>query len=212
VAPLSRSSGSQSTPLTSAAPQVAAAGESAASEAPTRAVGSSVHTIDGAPPGVATPRAGPAAPALEPARLAEAQPNEVLHQVHSAIEQAAESAPTQVRLRLQPESLGGIELHIARHADGLHVSLQAESGSTARLLDSHLNDLRTSLADAGIQLAGLNVGHGQPQAHHGAPQGQAGARAGNPAGHEPALPPAEVMTQGGPAPNSYSATAIDYRI
>lgn len=111
------------------------------------------------------------APPSEPARPTEARPittgipeSAVLVQVERALEALTESTPTAVRVQLQPESLGRIELRVAHGEHGLRVTLTAESAATGQLLERRLDDLRQALAAAGVEVAGLSVNVGSSQA------------------------------------------------
>jgi flagellar hook-length control protein FliK len=84
----------------------------------------------------------------------------VLQQTMRGIETGLKSGQTGVRLQLQPEELGRIDLHMVRLADGLHVNLTAEAPATGALLERYLPDLAKSLLEAGVNLAGLNIGQG----------------------------------------------------
>jgi len=120
------------------------------------------------------------APPHEPARLTEARPNPsqipmpestVLVQVEHALGSLGErahsaSTPTAVRVQLQPESLGRLELHLAHGEQGLRVTLTAENVATGQLLERRLDDLRQTLVASGVTVSSLSVSveSGQPEA------------------------------------------------
>jgi flagellar hook-length control protein FliK len=64
----------------------------------------------------------------------------------------------QMTLRLSPESLGPVQVHIALGDGGLSVDLTATNANAHRALETALPQLRGSLADAGIRLERLDVG------------------------------------------------------
>jgi flagellar hook-length control protein FliK len=70
-----------------------------------------------------------------------------------------------MRLQLNPQELGAIEVEMVSGSRGIQVTFFAEQASTGRLLETQLNQLRDSLVDSGVQLSGLNIGqhntHGQ---------------------------------------------------
>jgi flagellar hook-length control protein FliK len=114
-------------------------------------------------------------PNPEPARLTEAHPttikipeSAVLVQVERALESLGDSTttPNSVRLQLQPESLGRIELRVTHGEHGLRVTLTAENAATGQLLERRLDDLRQTLVASGVEVSGLSVsvGHGQADA------------------------------------------------
>lgn len=167
------------------------------------------------------PPAMTAAPQVnfEPARLAEAhspavaaRPEIVLPQVLRGVEGLARSGATSMRLQLHPENLGRIDVQVTTNADGLRVSLTADTAATGGLLQQHLADLRHSLSESGLSLQALSVGIGQGQ---GGQQMTAWGRPPHAAGFmtpahnraaapEPALPPEPAGASAG--------ARVDYRI
>lgn len=114
------------------------------------------------------------APTHEPARLTEAHPTPIelpiperaaLVQVERALALLSDStaARQSVRVQLQPESLGRIELRVTHGEHGLRVALTAENAATGQLLERRLDDLRQTLVASGVEVSGLSVsvGHGQ---------------------------------------------------
>ena len=97
----------------------------------------------------------------EPARLAEAQTTSVISQIRDGVEALAQSKNTSVRLQLYPESLGRIELRVTSGEGGVRVSLNADVPATGVLLEKHLNDLRQTLAETGLNVRGVFVALGQ---------------------------------------------------
>jgi flagellar hook-length control protein FliK len=113
------------------------------------------------------------APNSEPARLTEAHPttikipeSAVLVQVGRALESLGDSTtmPNSVRVQLQPESLGRIELRVTHGEHGLRVTLTAENAATGQLLERRLDDLRQTLVASGVEVSGLSVSVGNGQA------------------------------------------------
>ncbi|MBN2555722.1 MAG: flagellar hook-length control protein FliK [Anaerolineales bacterium] len=100
---------------------------------------------------------------LEPARLAEAQKPHILRQLTSAVKVLEESGQTSLKIQLQPESLGRIELQLISDQDGVRVSMIAESQPTSSLLQENMADLQRSLEDAGVELLDLSVGQHKQQ-------------------------------------------------
>jgi flagellar hook-length control protein FliK len=114
-----------------------------------------------------TPILHTTAPTHEPARLAEARPtateipeSAVLVQVERALESLGEPVPKTVRVQLQPESLGRLELCVTHGEHGLRVTLTAESAATGLLLERRLEELRQTLVACGVAVAGLSVSVG----------------------------------------------------
>ena len=116
----------------------------------------------------------------EPDRLAEAHHTEILEQISSSLEKLGRSGGSSLRIQLHPEHLGRIDLHLAQRAEGLHVNLIAEQAGTGTLIERHAIELQQSLLEAGVNLAGLSIGHGNAQRGRG--QGnQLGSRRSYPA-------------------------------
>ncbi len=90
---------------------------------------------------------------------------QIMNQMNARIQQGG---PASMRLQLNPKELGAIDVQMVTGAQGVSVTFFAEQASTSRLLETQMNQLRQSLNDAGIQLAGLNIGqHNQPRQEGG---------------------------------------------
>lgn len=113
-----------------------------------------------------------AAKSIEPARLAEAHRPEIVQQVARELEVFGKSGQTSLRIQLYPEQLGRIDVRLVSKADGVQIVLRADNASTAFLLERDLNTLRESLVQAGVNLSGLSVGHGQAQNRSDLGQGE----------------------------------------
>jgi flagellar hook-length control protein FliK len=111
---------------------------------------------------------GVEAQVIEPARTAEARPSEIVSQISRSLETMERIRQPVLRLQLQPEDLGKIELRLSVRSDGVHVTMNASQSDTAVLLERYLPDLRQSLTTVGVQLAGLSIGQGNT---HGGGQG-----------------------------------------
>ena len=130
-----------------------AAGKYASGES----AGLELAQLAGLKSGVTTPNM------VEPARMAEAHNSGLIRQVSQNIEVLVKTGQPSLKIHLQPNDLqitdlGKIDLHLTSTADGMQVSITAERPVTGLLLERHLNELRQSLSDAGVQLSGLSVG------------------------------------------------------
>lgn len=138
-------------------------------ESPSRAVKpeerprEDVPAIDGS-----TVAQAPGKPAIEghSARF-EARPVQPLmaenvNQVARAVEASIQSGKNFIRLQLHPHELGGLDVRLVSTAQGVSVTVFADQASTGRLLEMQIDQLRQTLADAGVQLAHLDV-HAQAQ-------------------------------------------------
>ncbi len=104
---------------------------------------------------------------IEPARLAEARKLDLVGQVSRSVENLVKNRPTSLRIRLHPEELGTIELHLTSGDEGLQVNIKAELPSTGLLLERYLGDLRQSLVESGVNLNDLNIGQRSQHGHPG---------------------------------------------
>ncbi len=115
----------------------------------------------GQPPGVdmasGLKPTGAAANLHEPARTAEARSTDLAKQVGLGVETLMRQGQNTLRLQLYPEELGKIDLRLTVNSQGTWVVVSAEQQSTSALLQRHLDDLKQSLVQAGVQLGGLTV-------------------------------------------------------
>lgn len=93
-------------------------------------------------------------------RLAGAQVNKWINQVEHEIVAMQKTGKSHLRIQCVPEDLGRIDLRLVSSSEGTSVSIVAENPSTVHLLDRHLNQLRQSLLNAGINLGDLAVSLG----------------------------------------------------
>ena len=94
---------------------------------------------------------------LEPARIAEAHGTEVVNQISGALEVLAKTRQSALRLQLNPEDLGRIDLRMTTSQNGLAVVLSADQAATGKMLEGELARLKQSLENAGIQVAHLSI-------------------------------------------------------
>jgi flagellar hook-length control protein FliK len=118
----------------------------------------------------ASPPSQSAAKPTEPARMAEAQRPELVQQIAREVEGLNKSNQHSIRIQLYPESLGKIELRLVSNAEGVRIVMNAEQPATSFMLERHLPELKETLAQAGVNLAGLTVGERSQQEHSASPQ------------------------------------------
>jgi hypothetical protein len=70
---------------------------------------------------------------------------------------AQQQGKAEVRLRLYPENLGHLTVRVAAEGAKVHVQLAVDSPRTQMLLDQSMGQLRSSLADLGLQLGETSV-------------------------------------------------------
>ena len=94
-------------------------------------------------------------------RLGEALAQRVIAQI--------ERGNWEVRLLLKPAKLGEVEIDLALRSGALDASFRTTNPATRDLLNEGLPRLREVLANAGMDIAGLNVGSGRSQQTGGNP-------------------------------------------
>lgn len=122
-------------------------------------------------------------------RLGEALAQRVIAQI--------ERGNWEVRLLLKPAKLGEVEIDLALRSGALDASFRTTNPATRDLLNEGLPRLREVLANAGMDIAGLNVGSGRSQQtggnptprHAREPQGPENADRGIVAASSPAAQP-----------------------
>ena len=83
---------------------------------------------------------------------------DVIGQVMSQMKVRIKGGSSTMNLKLNPRELGEIEIQMVSGPKGVSVTFLADQPGTGQLLESQMNQLRQSFKDAGIQLAGLNIG------------------------------------------------------
>jgi flagellar hook-length control protein FliK len=161
----------------------------------------------------------------EPARLAEAQlkttapmnveinADALRTQIAGPVETLWRTGESAMRLQLNPESLGRIELQVTSNAAGTQVRIITDLPVTGSLIERHIHELRDSLTQSGLNVSELsvNVGHSGTDAHRGQAFAWQGRRwetvAAAPKLNEPVL--AELNL---PPTRLIGGSHIDYRI
>lgn len=91
-----------------------------------------------------------------------------LQEIARAIELSQQTGKTFVRIHLNPQDLGMIDIRLSSSSSGVGVSILTEHSSTGRLLEAQMEQLRQTLGDAGIQLTNMDIGsRGQGQQEQG---------------------------------------------
>lgn len=83
----------------------------------------------------------------------------VLSQVTDNVKATIDAGRETIRLQLQPENLGKVDVRISRGSDGLQLTFTTETPSTSRLLQSTLNQLQQSLTEAGVKVGNMSVAY-----------------------------------------------------
>lgn len=88
----------------------------------------------------------------------------ILNQVTDQLKTATASNKDTLKIQLQPENLGKVDVRIVRGGnDGIQFYFTADTPSTSRLLQANLNQLQQSLMEAGVKVGNMSVSYqGQP--------------------------------------------------
>lgn len=83
-----------------------------------------------------------------------------LHQIVNAVKLITHQGETEVRLHLQPESLGRVLVQLHTAGTDVSIRLWAETGHAQALIQDHLPQLKAALAAQGLQVEDLFVAVG----------------------------------------------------
>ncbi|MBI5712067.1 MAG: flagellar hook-length control protein FliK [Chloroflexi bacterium] len=94
-----------------------------------------------------------------------AQLPEPVRDVVMTIHRLMQVGASEVKMQLQPESLGRVDVQLTYDGGQVRVHLSAENSNTGALLQEHSHTLRAALVEAGVSVGQLtvNVGHGGAQ-------------------------------------------------
>ncbi len=116
--------------------------------------------VSGDPVLASTPVEGPdvsqTPQAARPA-LTEQAGSSVTRQIASHVSARAAQGGGVFRARLVPEHLGGVEIRVRVVRGVCAADIRADDAEVARYIESHSSDLKVSLAEHGVDLAGLSV-------------------------------------------------------
>jgi flagellar hook-length control protein FliK len=97
----------------------------------------------------------------------------ILNQLTDKMKTAVDAGKDVVKIQLQPENMGKVDVRIVRGSDGVQFYFTADTAATSRTLQASLNQLHQSLLDAGVKVGNMSVSYqGQPgqQNSQGQPQ------------------------------------------
>lgn len=95
---------------------------------------------------------------------------DVIQQVIERIKQAVNAGKSEVRLRLNPESLGEVHVRIISHQGQVTVRLLTDNPEVQKLVESGMGHLRSALAEQGVKVNQLHVTHAQEDQRPGQEQ------------------------------------------
>lgn len=140
-------------------------------------------------------------------------------QVASHLERQVRSGVSRAALRLYPEALGRVDVHLRLDSSGLYLRLSTETLEAGALFERHLDQLRDALVARGVNVQELNVSVStgfQMSAHtHSGRQAPPGAETLPPPVPPARHSPAEMASSAPPAPSGEGAQErplVDYRV
>lgn len=81
----------------------------------------------------------------------------IIQKVSTQVAEMVREQSQSMRLQIHPENLGKIDLRLVSNSDGMRVVMTAEVPATAKLLETHLDQLQQSLSHAGVSISGMSV-------------------------------------------------------
>jgi len=141
--------------------------------------------------------------------LVEAKPLPMIQKISHEIVELAREHGKSMKIQIQPENMGKIDLRLVSNSDGMRIVMTTEVPATGKLLETHLDQLQRQLADAGVSISGMSVNSQNAQGQSAnASQNRSNTGSGRPAApilhQEP-----EVVASVAP---HVSASGLDYRI
>lgn len=82
---------------------------------------------------------------------------DVISQIGREIHTKMNSGLKELRVQLKPEHLGSVTLKVSMIEDVLFVDINAENAAVKSIIESHIQDLRQSLINKGIEVGRFNV-------------------------------------------------------
>jgi flagellar hook-length control protein FliK len=93
----------------------------------------------------------------------EADTTLILNQISDKLKTTMDAGKDTVKIQMQPENMGKVDVRIVRGSDGVQFYFTADTLSTSRALQASLNQLHQSLMDAGVKVGNMSVSYqGQP--------------------------------------------------
>lgn len=141
--------------------------------------------------------------------LVDSKPLPMIQKIsHEVVELARENGKS-MKIQIQPENMGKIDLRLVSNADGMRIVMTTEVPATGKLLETHLDQLQRQLADAGVSISGMSVNsqNAQGQSANASPNrsNSGSGRSASPVLHQET----EVVANVAPR---VSASGLDYRI
>ena len=92
-----------------------------------------------------------------PSNLSDISPSDVITQIEHEIQINSKVGLEELRVQLKPEHLGSVILKVSMMKGVLSVDISTESDAVKNIIESHLQDLRQTLSQQGIEVGQFNV-------------------------------------------------------
>jgi flagellar hook-length control protein FliK len=141
--------------------------------------------------------------------LVETKPLPIIQKITSEVVELAREQGKSMRIQIQPENMGKIDLRLVSNSDGMRIVMTTEIPATGKLLETHMDQLQRQLADAGVSISGMSVNSQNAQGQSaGASQNQSSSGFGR-----PSTPINQQVSEVVPANVSQvSVSGLDYRV
>lgn len=93
----------------------------------------------------------------QPVKTIQIPAMEVTGKLGSEINQMAQSGKTMLRIQINPEELGRIEVKLVSEPAGMRVVMTTDQPATGRLLENQISQLQKALVEAGVRVSGMEV-------------------------------------------------------
>jgi len=93
----------------------------------------------------------------QPVKTIQVPAMEVTGKLGSEINQMAQSGKTMLRIQINPEELGRIEVKLVAEPAGMRVVMTTDQPATGRLLENQMHQLQNALVEAGVKVSGMEV-------------------------------------------------------
>jgi flagellar hook-length control protein FliK len=89
--------------------------------------------------------------------LVESKTLPMIQKISSEIVELAREQGKSMKIQIQPENMGKIDLRLITNSDGMRIVMTTEVPATGKLLETHMDQLQRQLADAGVSISGMSV-------------------------------------------------------
>lgn len=140
--------------------------------------------------------------------LVETKPLPIIQKISSEVVDLAREQGKSMKIQIQPENMGKIDLRLVSNSDGMRIVMTTEVPATAKLLETHMDQLQRQLADAGVSISGMSVNSQNAQGQSANASQNQSSGSGRPS--TPIFQPETEIAA--PTAVRVSASGLDYRI